>query len=90
MASGKTNTHEAAVINHFLRGTNEITKTAYIALYSVAPGEAIAGTELTGNGYARIPVGLGVPADGVSENEAILTFTAAGGRMASNCRSCTV
>ena len=79
MASGKTNTHEAAVINHFLRGTGETTASAYIALFSVAPGEAGGGTELTGNGYARIAVGFGVPSDGVSTNAAEVKFTASGG-----------
>lgn len=79
MASGKTNTHEAAVINHFLRGTNETTKTAYLALYSTAPGESTSGTELSGNGYARILVGLGAPTDGVSTNAGTITFTASGG-----------
>jgi len=79
MASGKTNNHEASVINHFLRGTAEATKTAYLALYSTAPGESDAGTEISGNGYARKLVGLGVPADGVSVNAGTLTFTAAGG-----------
>lgn len=79
MASGKTDAHEAAVINHFLRGTTETTKTAYLALFSVAPGESTAGTELAAsNGYAREAIGLGVPSDGESVNAALITFTANG------------
>ena len=79
MASGKTTTHEADVIDHFLRGVTKTTKTAYIALYSIAPGEGGGGTELTGLGYARELVGLGAPAGGISKNVGAVTFTAAGG-----------
>lgn len=79
MASGKTTAHTALVINHFLRGTTETTKTAWLALYSVAPGEAGGGTELTGNGYGRILVGLGAPSGDSATNTGTITFTAAGG-----------
>ncbi|MBW1672143.1 MAG: hypothetical protein JRJ45_00605 [Deltaproteobacteria bacterium] len=79
MASGKTDTHENAVINHFCRGTGETTKSAYIALFSTAPGEAGGGVELSGNGYARIAIGLNAPSDGVALNGGEVKFTAAGG-----------
>ena len=80
MASGKTTTNQANGINHFLRGTNETTTSGFLALFSTTPTEAGGGTELTvADGYARIAVGLGVPASGVSTNGGAVTFTAAGG-----------
>ncbi|MCG7984730.1 MAG: hypothetical protein JAY90_18510 [Candidatus Thiodiazotropha lotti] len=79
MASGKTDTYENSIINHFLRGSSQTATSGYLALYSVAPGESSSGTELTGNGYARIAVGLGAPSAGVATNTGTITFTASGG-----------
>jgi len=81
MASGSTNNLESRIINFFFRndaGTDSGT-TPYLALYSVAPGETGGGTELTGNGYARIAITFGADTAGVSTNTNTLTFTAAGG-----------
>ena len=83
MASGMTNDFEGFVIDHFLRGTSQTATSGYIALYSVAAGEAGGGTELTvALGYARIAVGFAADTDGVSANAAEVLFTAAGGTWA--------
>ena len=80
MASGMTNDFEGFVIDHFLRGTSQGTTSGYMALYSIAPGEAGGGTELTvALGYAREAVGFGADTDGVASNAGAVTFTAAGG-----------
>jgi hypothetical protein len=80
MASGSTTTLQNNIINHFLRGSSQTATTGYLALYSVAPGEDSAGTELAAaNGYARIAVGLGAPTGGVATNAGTITFTASGG-----------
>lgn len=79
MASGKTDTYENAIINHFLRTTSQTATSAYLALYSVAPGESTSGTELTvANGYAREAALLGAPSAGVSTNGTAVTFSATG------------
>lgn len=79
MASGKTTTNQANTINNMLRNTQVTATSGYLALFSTAPTEAGGGTELTAaNGYARIAVGLGAPASGVSTNAGTITFTASG------------
>ena len=80
MASGKTDTHENAVLDHFLRSTTEATKSGFLALFSVAPGEAGGGTELTvANNYARIACGFSAASGGAVNNAGTVTFTATGG-----------
>ena len=79
MASGKTDTYENAIINFFLRGQADAATSGYLALFSTAPTETGGGTELTGNGYARIALGLGAPTAGVATNAGTITFTASGG-----------
>lgn len=55
MAGGKADALEASQINEALGGTAYGAPTdTYIALYSASPTDASAGTELTGNGYARV------------------------------------
>lgn len=79
MASGSTNDLEGWIIDHFFRNTSQTAVAPYLALYSIAPGEAGGGTELTGNGYAREAVTFGADTDGVSTNTNTITFTASGG-----------
>lgn len=56
---GFTNTYESTVLN-FLYGAVGSPMTApatyFVALYSTAPTDSTAGTELSGNGYARVSV----------------------------------
>jgi len=80
MATGMTDTFEGQIIDHFLRNTAQTSPTAvYLALYSAAPGESTAGTELTGNGYAREAITFGADTNGVTNNTNTITYTAAGG-----------
>ena len=59
---GKSQTHTDAVLN-VLRGTTLNGVTPHVGLFSTAPiDDASAGTELTGNGYARQSSPFGVPA----------------------------
>jgi len=55
MPDSKTDTHATSVIN-WLRGTAfpPDSPAIHMALYTVAPGEAGGGTEVTGGAYARI------------------------------------
>lgn len=55
--AGKTNYLEGAFLNHLLR-TTALTQPAnvYVGLYTAAPTDAGGGTEVSGNGYARVAV----------------------------------
>ena len=79
MASGKTDVHENDVLDHFLRSATVTATSGWLALYSVAPGESAAGTELTGNNYGRIAAGFSAASGGVVVNAGTITFTATGG-----------
>jgi hypothetical protein len=50
----------------------------YTALYSTAPTVSTSGTELTGNGYARVLTTFGTPTDGSISSTANVSFTATG------------
>jgi hypothetical protein len=76
---------ENALINH-LRGTAFPTVPAnfYVGLYSTATDDAGGGTELTGNGYARVAVSpaagsWAAPSGGVTSNAIEIAFPAATG-----------
>lgn len=57
MAGGKSDYLEAAQLNEVLGATAFTAPgTVYMALYSASPTDASAGTELTGNGYARVSI----------------------------------
>src|SRR4249919_4122489 len=54
MAGSLTNYGEGKVLAHLFGGTTYAPEaTWYIGLFSVAPTDSTAGTELTGGGYAR-------------------------------------
>ncbi len=69
------------LVDHILKTTPfSVPTNVYVALYSVAPTEAGGGTELTGNGYARIVHNSwDAAAAGASENTGVITFAAASG-----------
>jgi hypothetical protein len=53
----KSNYLENAILNHVLGGqTYTPPATVYVALFTVAPGEAGGGTEVSGGGYSRVAV----------------------------------
>lgn len=55
--AGKSNYLENAVLDHLLGGPDYArSATVYLALFNTAPNEAGGGTEVSGGGYARIPV----------------------------------
>ena len=54
MAGSLTNYGEGKVLGHLFGGTTYAAPaTWYVGLFSVAPTDSTAGTELTGGGYAR-------------------------------------
>ena len=54
MAGSLTNYGEGKVLGHLFGGTTYApVATWYVGLFSVAPTDSTAGTELTGGGYAR-------------------------------------
>jgi hypothetical protein len=69
------------LLDHILKTTPFVVPTnIYAALFSVAPTIAGGGTELTGNGYARIVHNSwDAAAAGASENTGVITFAAASG-----------
>lgn len=71
---------EAALLNHVFRNVALTSPaTIRVALFTVAPGEAGGGTEVTGAGYARQPITFGAPSGGQIANTGAVTFTASGG-----------
>lgn len=71
---------ENALINATLRNTAYTSPTTvYLALYTSDPTDADAGTEVTGNAYARQSITFGAPSNGVSTNSAAIEFPQATG-----------
>jgi len=66
---------ENALINVTLRATSYTAPTTvYVALYTTDPTDADTGTEVTGGSYARTSVTFGAPSNGVTTNNADVTF----------------
>ena len=66
--------------NATLRNTSYTSPASvYAALYSVAPTANTAGTELTGNGYARQLTTFSAPSAGAATSHVAVTFGAASG-----------
>ena len=80
MASGKTDALELHVLNHFLKGTAAVPQpTALkVALYTVAPTESAAGTEITGTGYTvgGETIAFAAAGAGTISNSGTITWTA--------------
>lgn len=75
--SSATDTLEAAIINHFFRGSTQSSPASiYLGLYTVTPNEAgSGGSEVVGGSYARQLVTFSAPdASGVSYNTAAIEF----------------
>lgn len=78
--SSASNYLKTAIIDGVLRGTTYTAPTTvYIALYSDTQTDADAGTELSGNGYARIAIAFDADTAGVTQNTSELVWTASGG-----------
>lgn len=76
----KTDFLEDSLLNHVLRNTSYTpAATIYVGLFTVTPGEAGGGTEVTGNNYARKAVTFGAPSAGTITNNADVVFDQASG-----------
>ena len=72
---GKAHFYSDAVLN-VLNGNDLPGVTPFVALFSAAPGDdGSAGTELTGNGYARQAITFGSPGAGDSTNQRKIAST---------------
>lgn len=76
MAGNLTNYLESKLIDHFL-GTTTYTKptAVYVGLFTVTPGEAGGGTEVTGGSYARQAATFNAASSGATTNSANIDFT---------------
>ena len=69
---------ENALINATLRATTYTSvATVYVSLWTSDPTDAGSGTEVSGGSYARTAVTFGAPSDGVTTNNADVTFPTA-------------
>ena len=76
MAGNLTNYLENKLLDHFL-GTTAYTmpNPVYVALFTVAPGDAGGGTEVTGGSYARQTAAFTAASSGATSNSANIDFT---------------
>lgn len=83
MAGSASDYLENKLIDHSL-GTTTFTKptTVYAALYTVAPSDSTAGTEVTGGSYGRQTITFGAASSGSASNNTNVDFT--------NMPTCTV
>lgn len=69
-SGGMSDYTEAAVLNHVFRNITYSPLPIYVALHTADPGDAGAGAEVSGGGYARI-LGLAAPAGALAANKRI-------------------
>ena len=78
--SAKSDYLENAILDHVLGTAALSSPTVYISLYTSDPGETDSGTEVTGNGYARLTASFGSATSGSASGPTSATeFTASGG-----------
>jgi len=76
--SEMSNFLEDALINATLRATTYTSvATVYVSLWTTDPTDAGNGTEVSGGSYARTAVTFGAPSNGVTTNDADVTFPTA-------------
>jgi hypothetical protein len=69
---------EDALINATLRNTTYTSvATVYVSLWTSDPTDAGSGTEVSGGSYARTAVTFAAPSNGVTTNDADVTFPTA-------------
>jgi hypothetical protein len=69
---------EDALINATLRATTYTSvATVYVSLWTSDPTDAGSGTEVSGGSYARTSVTFAAPSNGVTTNDADVTFPTA-------------
>ena len=76
MPGNLTNYLESKLIDHFL-GTTTYTKptAVYVGLFTVSPGEAGGGTEVTGGSYARQEATFAAASSGSTTNSTNIDYT---------------
>ena len=73
--SEATNYLENALANHLCKVATYTPPAAlYLALYTVAPTDSTAGTEVTGSGYVRQPVTWSAASSGICTNSGAIEF----------------
>lgn len=83
MAGNLSNYLENKLLDHFLATTTYTKPTnVYVGLYTVAPSDSTAGTEVTGGSYARQTAAFSAASGGATSNTGNLDFT--------NMPACTV
>lgn len=75
--------HAENLLLNWLMTTDSVTRPTawYVGLYTAAPSDSGGGTEVSGNGYTRQSATWGTASGtgGTTDNQANVTFTAAGG-----------
>ena len=76
MAGNLSNYLENKILDHIL-GTTSYTmpNPVYLALYTVAPTDSTAGTEVSGGSYARQTITFGAASGGTASNDANVDFS---------------
>jgi hypothetical protein len=71
---------ENEILDHILgTGAYTMPATVYVGLSTGSFNDDNSGTELTGNGYARVSISFGAAASGTASNDAAVEFSAATG-----------
>ena len=71
---------ENEILDHILAtGAYTAPTNVYVGLSTASFADDNSGTELTGNGYARVAVTFGAAASGTASNSAAVEFSAATG-----------
>lgn len=71
---------ENEILDHILgTGAYTMPTTVYVGLSTGSFNDDNSGTELTGNGYARVAITFGAAASGTASNNAAVEFSAATG-----------
>ena len=76
MAGNLSNYLENKLLDHFLGTTSYTMPTpVYVGLYTVAPSDSTAGTEVSGGSYARQTATFSAASAGATSNDANIDFT---------------
>ena len=76
MAGNLSNYLENKLLDHFLGTTSYTMPTpVYVGLYTVAPSDSTAGTEVSGGSYARQTATFSAASGGATSNDANIDFT---------------
>ena len=78
--SAMSNYLENEILDHILStGAYTMPSAVYVGLSTGSFGDDNSGTELTGNGYARVSISFGAASSGTASNDAAVEFSAATG-----------